>query len=56
MNYNKVKRKSLTGRRPNYFHKRRRQHDPWLALNMSIFNFEGGWDRIFNPINARENN
>jgi hypothetical protein len=40
----------------NYFQKRRRQHDPLLALNMSIFNFEGGWSRIFNPIRIRENN
>ena len=31
------------------------QVDPWLALNMSIFNFEGGWSRIINPIEVHEN-
>ena len=33
----------------------RRSGDPWLALNMSIFNFEGGWSRIINPIEVHEN-
>jgi hypothetical protein len=26
-----------------------------LVLNMSAFNFESGWNRVFNPIPAREN-
>jgi hypothetical protein len=56
MNYNKVKRNNLTAKRPNYFQKRQRLHDPLLALNMSIFNFEGGWNRIFNGMKIRENN
>ena len=56
MNSNNVKQNKGTDKLRNYFQKRRRQHDPMLVLNMSIFNFEGGWDRIFNPINARENN
>jgi hypothetical protein len=56
MNYNKAKRNNLTAKRLNYFQKRPRRHDPLLALNMSIFNFEGGWSRIFNPIKIRENN
>jgi len=34
---------------------RRRQHDPMPLLNMSAFNFEPGWNRIFNPVTAREN-
>ena len=55
MNYNTDKRNKLAAKRPNYFQKRPRRHDPWLALNMSIFNFEGGWSRVFNPIKAREN-
>ena len=56
MNYDKAKRNKLTAKPPNYFQKRRRQHDPLLALNMSIFNFDGGWNRIFNLTKARENN
>jgi hypothetical protein len=34
---------------------RRRRHDPMLVLNMSAFNFEPGWNRVFNPVPAREN-
>ena len=34
---------------------RRRWHDPMLVLNMSIFNSGSGWNRIFNPVPAREN-
>jgi len=34
---------------------RRRRHDPMLVVNMSIFNSEPGWNRIFNPVPAREN-
>jgi hypothetical protein len=26
-----------------------------LVLNMSIFNVDNGWDRIFNPLKAHEN-
>jgi hypothetical protein len=26
-----------------------------LVFNMSIFNFGGGWERIFNPLKAHEN-
>jgi len=25
-------------------------HDPMLVLNMSIFNFDGGWNRTFNQL------
>jgi len=25
-------------------------HDPMLVLNMSIFNFDGGWNRTFSPL------
>jgi hypothetical protein len=28
--------------------RRRKNHDPLLVLNMSIFNFAGGWDRLLN--------
>ena len=33
----------------------RRSGDPMLVLNMSIFNFDSGWNRVFNPIPQREN-
>jgi len=56
MKRHNVKQKTLTRKLRHYFQNRRRQHDPMLVLNMSIFNFEGGWSRIFNPIKARETN
>ena len=37
------------------FQQQRRWHDQMLVLNMSIFNFDGGWNRIFSPITQREN-
>jgi len=37
------------------FQRRRVAHDPMLVVNMSIFNFGGGWDRVFNPFRVREN-
>lgn len=53
--------KKMDGGRRNLTHKwreifrRRRVHDPMLVLNMSIFNFGGGWERILNPLKIREN-
>ena len=29
---------------------RRLRRDPWLVLNMATFNFEGGWNRVVNPL------
>jgi hypothetical protein len=37
------------------FSRRRRMHDPLLVLNMSIFNFDNGWNRTFNPLKVHEN-
>jgi len=37
------------------FQRRRRIHDPMLVFNMSIFNSDGGWERIFDPLKAHEN-
>lgn len=34
--------------------RRRFRHDPWLVLSMATFNFEGGWNRIFNSLRPRE--
>jgi len=36
------------------FQRLRRMHDPMLVLNMSIFNFSDGWERIFNPLKTHE--
>lgn len=44
------------GRRWREIFRRRRQIDnPMLVLNMSIFNFGGGWERIFNQLEPQEN-
>jgi len=56
MKSHKLKQKTPTDKLRHYFQNRRRQHDPLLVLNMLIFNFEGGWSRIINPIKARETN
>lgn len=34
---------------------RRRRHDPWLVLNVSIFNSKTRWDRILDPFTTRQN-
>jgi hypothetical protein len=41
-------------RRRGIFH-RRRMNDPLLVFNMSIFNTEDGWSRMFNPMKIHEN-
>jgi len=38
-----------------WFQRHRRRHDPLLVFNMSTFNFDSGWNRIFNPTRQREN-
>ncbi len=35
--------------------RRRKRHDPMLVMSMSLFNFESGWNRSFNPLRAHEN-
>jgi len=40
--------------RRGIFH-RRRMYDPLLVFNISIFNAEDGWDRIFNPMKTHQN-
>jgi hypothetical protein len=37
------------------FQRRRRMRDPLLVFNMSIFNFDDGWNRVFSPLKAHEN-
>lgn len=34
--------------------RRREKHDRMLVLNMTTFNFAGGWNRIFNPLKVHE--
>jgi hypothetical protein len=34
---------------------RRQPRDPMLVFNMSIFNFDPAWNRIFTPVKHREN-
>lgn len=36
------------------FRRRRRSHDPMLMFNMSIFNSDRSWERIFNLAPRRE--
>ena len=40
---------------PKMFRRARQRHDPMLVLNMSIFNFDSGWRRTFDPIKVHEN-
>ena len=42
----------FTERLRSHRQQRRLTHDPWLVLNMATFNFEGGWNRTFNPLRA----
>ena len=41
--------------RNRWFPFRRRSHDPWLVMNISIFNFEPGRIEIFNPVRSHQN-
>lgn len=36
------------------FQRRRRMRDPLLVFNMSIFNFDDGWNRIFTQFKIHE--
>ena len=54
MNTTNLKQTSVAKPR-KWFQRRRRWHDPMLAFNMSIFNSDGDWNRVFNPIPHREN-
>jgi hypothetical protein len=51
----KASLQGLTRERLGMFRRRRRMHDPMLVLNMSIFNFDDGWSRTFNPRKIHEN-
>jgi len=39
----------------SWLRRRHHRHDPMLVLSLSLFNFEGGWNRAFNPAREREN-
>jgi hypothetical protein len=51
----KTSQRSLASAWREMFRRRRRMHDPMLALNMSIFNFAAGWNRTFNELKIHEN-
>ena len=40
----------LAQRLRKYRRHQRVRHDPWLALNMAAFNFEGNRNRVFDPL------
>jgi len=44
-----------TWRRGRRIFRRRRMNDPLLVFNMSVFNAEDGWSRIFRPMKIHEN-
>lgn len=50
----RLKQPNVEGLR-KFFQRRRRRHDPMLVFNMSIFNWENGWDRILRPFPSHEN-
>ena len=47
--------RSIADKWRELFRRRRRKHDPMLVLNMSVFNSEDGWNRVFNPLKVHEN-
>ena len=54
MNENHPRRSRITfaERFRKYRQRRLVRHDPWLAFNMAAFNFDGSWNRVFNPLRA----
>jgi hypothetical protein len=51
----KTSQRTVAGEWRRTFARRRRFHDPLLVLNMSVFNFDDGWNRIFNKPKVHEN-
>jgi len=51
----KISQQGLTRRWRKIFQRRRRNHDPMLVFNMSIFNSGSSWQEIFSPVKPREN-
>jgi hypothetical protein len=49
------KESSKRGKWCSFLQPRRCPHDPLLVFNMSLFNFEPAWDRVFSPLKQREN-
>jgi hypothetical protein len=35
--------------------RRSQRHDSMLVLNMAMFNFSDGWNRMFNPMKVHQN-
>jgi len=49
----KLQRRNLVEKWRKMFQRRPPSHDPMLVFNMSIFNLNNGWNRIFNPLELR---
>jgi len=47
-------RRNLVAKWRQTFRRRQAAHDPMLVFNMSIFNLNNGWNRIFNPLELRK--
>lgn len=50
-----IRRRGLTRRLRGRLSRRPRRHDPMLVLNMLVFNFDTGWNRLLNPVKTYEN-
>jgi hypothetical protein len=50
----RIEQRNLGSERREMISVRRRVHDPMLVLNMSIFNYSPGWERVFNPLKTHE--
>jgi hypothetical protein len=50
----RIEQRNPDAKRREMFSRRRRVHDPMLVLNMSIFNYSPGWERVFNPLKIYE--
>jgi hypothetical protein len=57
MNSGKLTQRKISNGRKwrKFLQPRRRPHDPMLVFNMSLFNFEPAWNRVFSPLKQREN-
>jgi hypothetical protein len=57
MNTINLKQRNVTPTRKlkSRFQLSRRRRDPWLVLSLLSFNSGDKWNRIFNPLQSREN-
>jgi hypothetical protein len=57
MNSGKLTQREISNGRKwrKFLQPHRRPHDPMLVFNMSLFNSEPAWSRVFSPLKQREN-